>query len=152
MLSIRKATLEDIQVLKHFIDDHASNGFLLPRTLEQISEHIRDFFVAISEDEKILGCVALQVYTAQLAEIRSLAVDEKCRHLGIGKALVLKCMEEADILCLSRVFALTKIPAFFYKIGFKEIDRDLLPEKVFKDCRFCPNIDNCFETAVIKEL
>jgi len=94
----------------------------------------------------------LQIIWSDLAEIKSLAVDEANTDKGIGKMLVSAATEQARQMGLPRVFALTLNPAFFEKLGFKVIEKEALPMKVWSDCATCPKQQNCDEIAVIKDV
>ena len=87
-----------------------------------------------------------------LAEIRSLAVDEKFKNKGFGKELVLACLKEAKELGIKEVFTLTFIPEFFKGIGFKKISKEKLPHKIWKGCLNCPEFPNCSGIAMQKKI
>ncbi len=125
---------------------------MLERSLNYIYEHLRDFWV-YEERNKILGCCALHIVGWQgLAEIKSLSVKEKYQNRGIGKALVKQCLVEAYSLGIKRVFALTFVPLFFKRLGFKVIKREALPHKIWSDCINCAYFPDCKEEAVIFNL
>jgi len=123
---------------------------MLERTREFLLEHLRDFLVAA--DGRFLGCCALAVLTADLAEIRSLAVVPEASGQGIGKALVERCVSEARLLGLRRVFALTLVPGFFERCGFTLTSLGRLPEKSAEECPVCPKRFACDEHALILHL
>jgi amino-acid N-acetyltransferase len=103
--------------------------------------------------QKIVGICAMNIIWENLAEIRSLYVDEAFRKKGIGRKLVEFCISDAITLELFRIFTLTYKKEFFAGLGFKEVDRSILPEKVWSDCFRCPKYpDYCDETAMIIEL
>jgi len=135
------------QMISHFAD----KGEMLPRALSEIYEDIRDYFV-VRKGDQVIGCVALHVTWADLAEIRSLAVDEKEQNQRIGSLFIQACLEEAKELGIPRVFCLVRKPAFFEKHGFKLIDKMELPQKVWAECYRCPKFPNCDEVALILHL
>ncbi len=148
---IRKAKIKDIREIHKFINDFAKKEEMLPRSLNDLYEGIRDFF--IYEDEGIIkGICALHILWEDLAEIRSLAVKEEHQRIGIGKSLVKRCLNDARQIGVKRVFALTYQPDFFKKLGFQEIDKSRLPHKIWGDCIRCPKFPECDEHAVIKNL
>lgn len=151
---IRKAQIADAEQIHQVVSQFAQKSVMLPRSLNSIYEHIRDFWVAIDEEAgNVAGCAALQVVGWEnLAEIRSLSVGENYQKHGFGKLLVDQCMDEAKDLGVKRVFALTFVPDFFYRCGFEQIDKGKLPHKIWSDCIDCPFFPNCKEIAVIKEL
>jgi len=124
---------------------------MLPRPLSEICEDIRNFFVCEIGGE-IVGCCALQPSWIDLAEIRSLAVDERYQGKGLGKKLVKVCLEDARSLGIRKVFALTNSPGFFERLGFERIPKEELPHKIWSECIRCPKFPNCDEVAVQKIL
>ncbi len=133
------------------INSYAAEGIMLPRTEFEISENIRDFSVVYAGSH-LLGCGALHFYTPTSAEIRSLAVAPEARKQGIGVLLIQALENEAIKNDLHAIFAFTYVAEFFRKVGFHEVDRGLLPLKVWKDCLSCPKFQCCDEIAVLKAL
>ncbi len=121
---------------------------MLARSLNELYEGIRDF-VIYEEDGTIKGVCAIRILWEDLAEIRSLAVKEEFQKSGIGRVLVQKCLKDAKNLGIKKVFALTYQPGFFKKLGFKDIDKSKLPQKIWGDCLKCPKFPECDEHAVI---
>lgn len=150
-MEIRKAKIGDVPEMQRLINFFAEQGDLLPRSLNQLYENIRDFFV-LEEDGQVMGTCALHVNWEDLAEVKSLTVDKKVQGRGFGKELVQACLNEARELGISRVFALTFRPEFFIKLGFRLIDKSELPHKVWNECINCVKFPNCGEVAVIYEL
>ncbi|MFQ3573712.1 MAG: N-acetyltransferase [Thermodesulfovibrionales bacterium] len=147
-MKIRKAKISDIKSIQMLINMHAKKEEMLPRALNDLYESVRDFFVA-EERGVIVGTCALRVLWEDLAEIRSLAVKDELQRKGIGSKLVETCLKEADELGIKRVFALTYQRDFFKKIGFKDISKKKLPQKIWGDCLRCPKFPDCDEHAVI---
>lgn len=148
--AVRKARAADIPGMQRLLAHFATRGDVLPRTLNEMYQHIRDFFVC-EQDGEIVGMVALFVYWEDLAEVRSLAVKEEAGGRGLGRALVAACLGEAAELGVRRVFALTNRPGFFARLGFATIDKRELPQKIWKDCIRCAKFAACDETALIRE-
>ncbi|RMA96021.1 N-acetyltransferase [Hydrogenothermus marinus] len=144
---IRKAKVKDAKQIFQILQEFALKGILLPRSLNSIYENIRDFYV-YEEDGKIKAVVSLHVYWEDLAEIKSLAVKEDVQRKGIGKKLVEKCIEDAKDLGIKRVFALTYVPQFFEKLGFKIVDKSEFPQKVWTECIHCVKFNQCDEVPV----
>jgi amino-acid N-acetyltransferase len=150
-LTIRKAGMRDIPALLQLINSYAAEGIMLPRTEFEISENIRDFTV-IYAGPQLLGCGALHFYTPTSGEIRSLAVAPAIKKQGVGVLLIETLEEEAISNDLHAIFAFTYVADFFRKLGFHQVDRGLLPLKVWKDCLTCPKFQCCDEIAVLKAL
>ncbi|MFH1777561.1 MAG: N-acetyltransferase [Candidatus Omnitrophota bacterium] len=144
---IRKAQCIDISQIQKLINDYARSGYMLPRSLNELYETIRDFTV-YEDNHKIIGCCALHISWEDLGEIRSLAVEKQSQGKGIGRSLILACIEEAKGLKLKRVFVLTEIIDFFKKFGFKNIDKSELPHKIWGDCLACIRFPDCNEVAL----
>ena len=150
-MEIRRAKISDVEAIYSLINYYAERDRMLFRSLADIYENLQSFIVA-ELDGNVVGCCALQIIWSDLAEIKSLAVDQAHKDKGIGKMLVAEAIEQARQLGLPRVFALTLDPAFFERLGFEKIEKDALPMKVWKDCAKCSKQQNCDEIAVIKEI
>lgn len=150
-LTVRKAVMHDIPAILDLINGYAAKGIMLPRTEFELSEAIRDFSVVRSGDD-LLGCGALHFYSPSVGEIRSLAVAEHAKTHGVGRRLVEALIEEAQRYELDALFAFTYVVDFFTKLGFREIERGLLPLKAWKDCLRCPKFQACDEIAVLRVL
>jgi amino-acid N-acetyltransferase len=148
-LIIRKATVNDIPGIKNIIDHYAKLEKMLPRSLSELYEFTRSFYVC-EIDEDIVGCCALQVSWEDMAEVMSFAVKPEYREQGIGTQLINACLEEAKSLGIRNVFTLTYAVTFFEKQGFEKIDKQLLPHKVWSGCIKCPKFPNCDEVAMMK--
>jgi amino-acid N-acetyltransferase len=127
---------------------------MLPRPYAQVMDKIRDFVVAVDDTPQggLKGIVALHVVGEDLAEIRSLAVDEGLQGKGIGKKLLEFCLNDARELRLNRVFALTYQTEFFDKLGFHKVEKLSLPQKIWGDCVHCAKFSDCDEIAVLLNL
>jgi amino-acid N-acetyltransferase len=145
---IRKARLDDVKAIKRLIDFYANKKLILKRSFMELYENIRDFFV-YEENGKVKGCCALHIWWEGMAEIRSLVVDKSKSRKGIGRALMGSAIEEAKSLQIKQVFALTRIPSFFKKVGFKKADRKKLSYKVWSECIKCPDFPECDEVAMV---
>lgn len=148
---IRKAKIQDIKQIQKLINTFAKKDLMLPRSLNELYENIRDFWV-IDENKKIVACCALHISWDDLAEIKSLAVQKNKHHHGLGTNLVLTCINEARGLGAKRIFALTFKPEFFKKLGFKKISHASLPHKIWAECINCTKFPNCKEVALLKKL
>lgn len=145
---IRKAILADVKAIQSLVNQYADSGQMLPRSLNELYEHLRDFHV-YEENGSLIGVCALHVSWDGLAEIRSLAVQQDRVKRGIGAALVRQCLAEAAALQVNRVFVLTYQPGFFRMLGFAEVDKKELPHKIWTDCLNCIKFPDCDESALI---
>ena len=150
-MNIRKAILADIEGIYELVNYYAEKGFILPRSRHSIFESMRDFTVA-EQDGHIVGTAALTLAWDGLAEVRALTVSPQQLRSGIGLKLVELIVEEARKLGISKLFVLTYHPEFFATAGFKEISKEELPHKVWRDCINCSKFPNCDETAMTMAL
>ena len=148
---IRKATIDDIKEIQELINFYAKQDRMLPRSLNELYENIRDFFV-YEEAGKVLSCCALHVAWESLAEVKSLAVEESNQKKGIGEMLVKNALEDARKLKVKKVFALTYVPLFFEKLGFKRIEHAELPHKIWSECIKCIKFPDCAENALAMDI
>ncbi len=148
---VRPAAIGDVPTLHHLLEIYAAKGNLLPRTMSELYRHLRDFFV-IEIDGKVVACGALEIFTEDLGEVRSLVVDESYERRGLGRMMVERVIQEARTIGLKRLMALTYVPVFFHKLGFQTVAMDTLPEKVWGVCVKCYKYNQCDETAVVLEL
>jgi len=148
---IRKADVHDIKAIQELINFYADQDKMLPRSLNELYENIRDFFV-YEENGKIMGCVAFHVTWDDLAEIKSLAVRESRQKQKIGSSLVKSAFDDAKLLKIKRIFALTYVPAFFEKFGFKKVEHSELPHKIWSECIKCIKFPDCQEIALVKDV
>lgn len=150
-MRIKKATVRDVKTIHSLINQYAKRDEMLPRSLNEIYENIRDFFVC-NDNGSTIAVSALHVLWEDIAEIKSIAVSSTYQGKGVGKRLIEHCLKEATSLGIKNVFALTYNPAFFLGSGFKEIDKNELPQKVWGDCLKCHKFPDCDEVAVIKKI
>jgi amino-acid N-acetyltransferase len=166
---VRPAAIGDVPYIHHLLEIYAAQGNLLPRTMSELYRHLRDFFIIevatgpsldrdprlgpIGEsDGKVVACGALEIFTEDLGEVRSLVVDDAFKGQGLGRQLVERIAEEARVIGLKRLMALTYVAPFFHKLGFKTVPKETLPEKVWSVCVKCYKFNSCDETAVLLDL
>ena len=150
-IQVDRARVTDANSMHRLISHFADKREMLPRALSEIYDGIRDYFV-VRKGGRVIACAALQVTWADLAEIRSLAVDEQEQNQNIGSLLIQACLDDAKELGIPRVFCLVRKPAFFEKHGFQLIDKKELPQKVWAECYRCPKFPDCDEVALICHL
>ena len=150
-MKIRDATVDDADKITNLINSYANKQLMLPKTPYKIYSTIQNFIV-IESDGEIIGCSALSVIWKDLAEICSLAVDKNYQNKGIGRKLVNLCLKKAKNLKIQKVIALTYQDKFFEKMGFKLVDKDQFPRKLWRECLECPRLENCDEKAYLYEI
>ena len=150
MITYRSATFSDVENIHKLLNDYAKEGLMLPRSRNSIYENLRDYVIAVDSSGRLLGCGALHFVWDKLAEIRSLAVAPNLKKTGIGRELVAKLEEEGITRGVKMFFSLTYQPGFFSKCDYIETDKAKLPQKVWKECVYCPLYPNCNEVAFVK--
>jgi amino-acid N-acetyltransferase len=150
-LKVEKAKISDVPQMHELINYFAERDEMLPRSLSELYENIRDCFV-VREGERVVACATLHVFWSDLAEIRSLAVAEGSQDKGLGAQLLKACIQEAEELGITTVFCLTYQPPLFEKYGFTQVEKMDLPRKVWTECFRCPKFPNCDEVALVRHL
>ncbi len=150
-IALRDGHTGDVGQIYSLLENFAAQGIILPRTKFEILNQLPKFSV-VEADGQVLGCGALEIFTQELCEIRSLVVDPSCEKRGFGRMIVGDLIERARDMGLSRIMALTYVPEFFHRIGFRTVPKEIFPEKVWGVCIKCSKFYDCTEIAVLKEL
>ncbi len=150
-IAIRTARLTDADAIRRITDRYAEEGVMLQRSTENIIENIRNFLVA-EENGQVIGSCALSFFTMHLAEIRTLAVVDAFTRRGVGGKLVKRAEEVLAEEGVRTAFVLTRTPDFFLSLGYHAVDKERFPQKIWRDCTYCPKLMACDEIAMIKEL
>ena len=148
---VRDATIEDVDSIYSMMESYAASGVLLPRSKDEIWDSLLKFSV-IEYNNETVGCAALEIFSSELCEIRSLVVADHMSRCGFGRILVEELIEKARPLGLKRIMALTYVPEFFHRLGFRTVPKEVFPEKVWGVCIYCRKFNDCDETAVTKDL
>lgn len=151
MITYRRAKLTDVEDILKLINKYAEKGLMLPRTRSTLYEGIREFVIAL-EDDRVIGTGSLHIIWDDLAEIRALAVDEDSQRKGVGRKLVEILIQEARELNCPKVFTLTYQVQFFERLGFRLVNKEDMPHKVWKECINCVKFPNCDENAMVYSL
>jgi len=151
LLNVRPARLTDVSRMLPLLNEYARRAEILPRLEEDVYRSIREWVLAEAEG-RVIGMGSLLIMWHDLAEIRSLVIDPAYQGQGVGRKVVEVLLGQARLLGLPRVFALTRKPGFFLKLGFQLTRIETLPRKVHKDCVFCPKFHACDEVAVVMSL
>jgi amino-acid N-acetyltransferase len=149
--TVRRARMNDARAIHDLIEPYALSGEMLPRSMTQIYEQLRDFLV-FDDGRRILGVVALHFSWEGLAELRSLAVTPEAAGKGVGSRLVAAVLDEARAFDIRRVFTLTYRPTFFARFAFQQVEKEIFPQKIWKDCLHCRYSSDCKEIAMQVEV
>ncbi|RNA65565.1 N-acetyltransferase [Prosthecochloris sp. ZM_2] len=150
-ICIRTARLTDADAIAEITHQYAENGIMLKRAPENIIENIRNFFVA-EVGGRVVGCCAISFFTLHLAEIRTLAVCDRFKRMGVGSMLVEKAETILREEGVADAFVLTLAPRFFESLGYRSVSKEMFPQKIWRDCTNCPKLMSCDEIAMIKQL
>jgi len=145
---VEKARISDAVQMQKLINHFARKDEMLARPLSEIYENIRDYYV-VRKGKRLIACAALHITWSDLAEVKSLAVVEDSQRQGVGSRLVEACLREAEEIGIATVFCLTYKPNFFERLGFSQVDKKELPQKIWAECLRCPKFPNCDEIALI---
>ena len=149
--SPRRALAADVPAIHSLLKGYADMGNLLPRGQADITTHLDDFIV-VDLGLGPVACGALEIFTEELAEVRSLVVAPAQQQLGLGRILVEHLTTEARRRGMRRLMALTYVPEFFHQLGFVTVPKNSLPEKVWGICVNCYKYHHCDEIAVLRQL
>jgi amino-acid N-acetyltransferase len=149
---LTRTSIADAKAIHDLVNTFARKGEMLPRTMAEVYENLRDFYVVRNETDETVACGGLHILWEDLAEIKSLAVREDMQGRGVGQRIVEACLEEARGIGITTAFALTYRPWFFERLGFAQADVMTLPRKVWGECYRCPKFPGCNEIAMVRAL
>ena len=148
---IRKAKYNDVESIQNLICIFSETGKVLFRSLDEIKENISSFWV-YEKNDQLIGVYSLKKDWGRLVELRSLGVDPRYSGQGIGTKMVEASLKEALSTDCDTLFVLTYAVSMFKRLGFRTIDKERLPHKVWNDCNACLHQENCDETAMVLSL
>jgi amino-acid N-acetyltransferase len=149
-LNIRPARVGDVPAIYELIRTFAERRLMIRRSMGELYESIREFLVALDDEGRVIGCVALHVFWEDLAELRCLAVAEHLQGRGMGRKLIDACWGSARELEIASVFTLTHAVAVFERCGYHQVEKSELPHKIWNECVRCPLFPNCEEVALVR--
>jgi amino-acid N-acetyltransferase len=150
-ITLRTAEPAQARKIHALISANLVEGHLLPRTLGELTLHAERFVIAM-RGRQLVGCAELAPLSPQVAEVRSLAVDESARHAGVGTQLVEELRQRARRDGYDKLCAFTHAPGYFMQMGFSIVPHLWMPEKVFTDCVKCPLFQRCGQFAMVLPL
>jgi amino-acid N-acetyltransferase len=129
---VRAARTADVPLVRRLIDVYAEQRILLDKPTVTLYEDVQEFVIA-EVDGVGVGCGALHVLWADLAEVRSLAVDPACKQRGVGHEILVALLDRARAVGVSRVFCLTFEVDFFARHGFTAITATAVEPGVYEE-------------------
>ena len=148
---IREAKYHDAESIQNLIRIFSETGKVLFRSLDEIRGSISDFRV-YEKNDQIVGVCSLKTGWDRLIELRSLGVDPRYSGQRIGSKMVEASIETALLADYDTLFVLTYAVSMFENLGFKIVDKETLPYKIWNDCKACLHQEDCDETAMILSL
>ncbi len=148
---VRSAKAVDVPHIHALLTPFAQQDIILQRDEDNIFQHLQEFLVA-EYDGHLAGVVCAHIYGKNLAELRSLVVAPAYQQFGVGRLLVEGCEQWVVELGVAKIFALTYVTNFFIKQGYRQVDKESLPQKVWTVCVHCARFADCDEVAVEKVL
>ena len=131
-MQIRPAHTSDIKGIRKLIDSYSPQGRLLTKETVTLYESVQEFTVAI-EGNDVVGCGALHVLWEDLAEVRTVAVNEKLRGQGIGHQILESIVSRAEEIGIKRLFCLTFETEFFGRHGFQVIEGTPVAPEIYAE-------------------
>lgn len=150
-VTLRTAEASEAGKLDTLIQANLEEGHLLPRTRSELTVHAGRFVVAV-RGRRIIGCAELAPLSAQVAEVRSLAVDATARGGHVGMMIVDELRTRARREGFEKLCAFTHAPGYFSRIGFSIVPHSWLLEKIFTDCVKCPHFRHCGQYGMVVPL
>ena len=150
-VSLRSATPADADRIYALLNEHLTEGRLLPRRVDEITAHAHRFVVAVQRD-RLVGCADLAPLSRTVAEVRTLVVTPEARSHGLGRRIVDELERRAIRAGFQKLCAFTHAPAYFVEMGFSIVPHVWLPEKIDVDCRSCAHFRRCGQYAVLLPL
>ena len=150
-IAIRTASADDADAIHELIDEHLTEGHLLPRELDEIVVHAHRFVVAV-QDDAVLACAELAPLSHSVAEVRSMVVTREARGCGVGRRIVDELVRRATGAGFEKLCAFTHSPGYFVHLGFSIVPHAWLPEKIVTDCHACSQFRRCGQYAVVRSL
>jgi amino-acid N-acetyltransferase len=152
-ISLRSADAADAATLHALITANLEEGHLLPRTLSELTVHATRFVVATSgRRHSVVGCAELAPLSPGVAEVRSLAVNQRARGSRVGMLIVDELRRRAQRDGFEKLCAFTHAPGYFTRMGFSIVPHSWLLEKVFTDCLKCPQFRKCGQYGMVVPL
>ncbi|MDX8397103.1 MAG: N-acetyltransferase [Mariprofundaceae bacterium] len=150
-IAVRAAETGDVDAMYSLLSPYVASEVILQRSKDDLFQHLQEFVIAEYEGH-LVGTAALHIYGVNIAEIRSLVVNDNCQGKGVGQALVQACETMASQLHVAQVFALTYVDHFFVNMGYATVSKESLPYKIWTVCVHCKKFGGCDEIAVQKRL
>lgn len=146
-IDVRRAVPGDGEAIHTLIASNLEVGHLLPRDLEDVRHHVSRFFVVTAKG-RVIGCADLAPLSRDIAEIRSLVIDEAHRGGGLGTRLVEEVKRSALQESFTTLCAFTHQPSHFVRLGFSIVPHVWVPEKIATDCHSCAWFRRCGQYAM----
>ena len=131
-VQVRAARTADIKGIRKLIDTYAPQRRILSKETVTLYEAVQEFVVA-TDGENIVGCGALHVLWEDVAEVRTVAVNEELRGKGVGHKILEELIDRARAVGVKKLFCLTFETEFFGRHGFQEIQGSPVEPEVYQE-------------------
>lgn len=132
MFVIRPAKTKDVKAIRTLVDSYAAPGQMLSKETVTLYESVQEFIVA-ERDGVLVGCGALHILWEDLAEVRTVAVQEGLHKQGIGHQILESIIERAREVGVEKIFCLTFQTEFFGRHGFEVIEGTPVAPEVYTE-------------------
>ena len=99
----------------------------------EMYEQVQEMLVAVDADDRVVGCGALHVMWQDLAEIRSVVIDNNLQGKGIGHIIIEALVAKATELGIKRIFCLTFETECFGRHGCEAIADTPVDDETFAE-------------------
>ena len=123
---VRHARVADAAAIAALVSSWSDQGFTLRRSSGEVLAMI-DRFVVVESSGAIIACACVEECGRGVGEVRSVAVAERAKGMGAGKAVLAGVVKAADEGGITELYLLTKIPGWFERGGFSEVPIAELP-------------------------
>ena len=132
MLIVRPAKTADVKAIRSLVDSYAAPGQMLAKETVTLYESVQEFIVA-ELDGVLVGCGALHILWEDLAEVRTVAVQEGLHKQGIGHQILESIIDRARVVGVEKIFCLTFQTEFFGRHGFEVIEGTPVAPDVYSE-------------------
>jgi len=137
--TVRSARTSDVPAIQALIEPLVQRRILLGKDRVVFYESLQEFRVAEDDTGRLIGCGALHLIWEDLAEVRTLAVEEAWLRKGVGHALLERIEQDARALGVTKLFCLTFETGFFGRHGFEPIGEEIVSPDVFAQLALSPD-------------
>lgn len=129
--TVRPARTSDVYAIQRLINPLVETRILLGKENVDLFHGIQGFLIADDERGNPIACGALHVMWEDLAEVRTLTVEEQWLRRGVGRAILDQLEQRAVLLGIHRLFCLTFEVDFFTRHGFEPMSEEPMDPELY---------------------